>query len=146
MILVSDFAVYGSLFLVSLAAATILPLQSEATLTGLLLTNAYPVWLLLVIASTGNTAGSFINWMLGRSIETYRHKRWFPFKMAALDKAQAFYLRYGKWTLLLSWVPIIGDPLTVIAGVMRVPPITFLSIVAIAKTTRYLVVAWLVQP
>lgn len=111
-----------------------------------MLTNAYPTSILLFIASIGNIAGSFINWILGRSIEKYRYKSWFPFKEATLDKAQAFYLRHGKWTLLLSWMPIIGDPLTIIAGVMRVPILTFISIVAIAKTGRYLAVAWLVQP
>lgn len=145
MVLIPGLEAYAPLFLVSLASATVLPLQSEAALTGLLLTKAYPAWLLLTVASTGNTAGAFINWILGRFIETYRHHRWFPFKKRALEKAQAFYLRHGKWTLLLSWVPVIGDPLTVIAGAMRLSPLVFLGIVAAAKTGRYLAVAWLVQ-
>jgi membrane protein YqaA with SNARE-associated domain len=82
---VADIAVYASLFLVSLGAATILPLRSEAVLTGLLLTRAYPDWLLLVVATTGNTLGSLVNWYLGGSLESFRHKRWFPVKPELLE-------------------------------------------------------------
>ena len=141
----ADIAVYASLFLVSLGAATILPLQSEAVLTGILLTRDYPDWILLVVATAGNTLGSFINWYLGRSIESFRHKRWFPVKPELLERAQALYIRGGQWTLLLSWVPIIGDALTVMAGVMHLPWLRFLAIVAPAKALRYVVLIWLVE-
>jgi len=136
---VTDLAVYLGLFAVALAAATILPLQSEAALVGLLVTDSYSPWLLLAVASIGNTTGSAINWVLGRSIEHYRDRRWFPVKASALDRAQGWYRRYGKWSLLLSWLPLIGDPLTVAAGILREPFRTFLLLVAIAKTGRYLV-------
>ena len=139
----SDFAAYALLFVVSLGAATILPLQSEAVLSGLLLTKAYPDWVLLVVATAGNTLGSLINWYLGRSLESFRHKRWFPVKPELLQKAQALYTRRGQWTLLLSWVPVIGDPLTVMAGFMQLPWLRFLAIVAPAKASRYLVLVWL---
>jgi membrane protein YqaA with SNARE-associated domain len=142
---VADIAIYASLFLVSLGAATILPLQSEAVLTGLLLTRAYPDWLLLVVATTGNTLGSLINWYLGGSIESFRHKRWFPVNPELLERAQALYIRRGQWTLLLSWVPIIGDALTVMAGVMHLPWLRFLALVAPAKALRYIVLIWLVE-
>lgn len=135
----TDLAVYSALFLTAFAAATILPMQSEAALVAFLLTDTYPVWLLVSVASLGNVLGSVINWLLGRSIECLRDKRWFPVKPAALERAQVWYRRYGKWSLLLSWAPIIGDPLTVTAGVMREPFPIFLALVTFAKVGRYLV-------
>ncbi|MDJ0390631.1 YqaA family protein [Roseomonas sp. E05] len=137
----AEFAVYAGLFGLSLVAATILPAQSEAALAGLLLAGTYSPALLLVAASLGNTAGSAINWALGRSIERYRRRRWFPVRPAMLERAQGWYRRYGKWSLLLSWLPVVGDPLTLVAGVMREPFLPFLLLVALAKAGRYLVVA-----
>ena len=136
----SDLAAYGGLFLSALLAATILPMQSEAVLVGLLRAD-YAPWLLMAIASIGNVLGAAINWLLGRGIERFRHRKWFPAREADLERAQRWYRRYGKWSLLLSWVPIIGDPITVIAGVLREPFPTFLALVAVAKTGRYLVLA-----
>ncbi len=135
-----DLAVYAGLFVGAFAAATILPFSSEAALVGLLLAG-YPPWLLLAVASAGNIGGSALNWLLGRFIEHYRDKPWFPVSERALERAQNWYWRYGRWSLLLSWAPVVGDPLTVIAGVMREPFATFLFLVAIAKIGRYLVVA-----
>ena len=135
----ADLAVYAGLFLTAFVAATILPMQSEAALVRLLLLDAQPVWLLVTVASMGNVLGSAVNWLLGRFIERYRDRRWFPVKQASLDRAGAWYRRYGKWSLLLSWMPIIGDPLTVAAGVLREPFPTFLLLVATAKIGRYLV-------
>ena len=130
---------YAGLFAAALAAATILPMQSESVLVGLLLSEQYSVWILLFVASFGNVLGSVINCWLGRYIEHYRHKRWFPVSEDKLDRAQVFYHRYGRWSLLLSWVPIIGDPLTVLAGVMREPWWSFVLMVTVAKVGRYLV-------
>ena len=140
----ADLSIYAGLFAVALIAATIFPLQSEALLVGLLLAGSHPAWLLVAVASVGNVIGSTINWWLGRSIERFRERRWFPIKLAALDRAARWYHRYGRWTLLLSWTPVIGDPLTMIAGVMREPLASFLIIVAIAKTGRYVAIAALV--
>lgn len=89
----------------------------------------------------GNVLGSALNWLLGRSIEHYRHKRWFPVSEDKLEQAQQAYHRFGRWSLLLSWVPIIGDPLTVVAGIMREPFWRFLLIVTLAKAVRYLALA-----
>jgi len=125
----------------ALIAATVFPMQSEAALVGLLLTEAYPPWLLILVASAGNVLGSAMNWLLGRGIERFRDRRWFPAKGKALERAQAWYRRYGKWSLLLSWVPIIGDPLTVVAGILREPLPVFLLLVTIAKVGRYLALA-----
>ena len=136
-----DLAIYVGLFAVAMGAATLLPLQSEALLAGLLVAQTQPVGLLIAVASVGNVLGSTVNWWLGRSMERFRDRRWFPVKEPALGRAQRWYRRYGRWTLLLSWMPVIGDALTLIAGVLRERLITFVLIVAIAKTARYLVVA-----
>ena len=134
----TDAAALAGLFITALAAATVLPLQSEAVLVALLLRGEIVPWLLVAVASTGNVLGSVVNWGLGRGIERFRSRRWFPASEAALERAQRGYQRYGKWSLLLSWVPIIGDPLTVIAGVLREPFITFVLLVTVAKVGRYL--------
>ena len=136
----TELAVYAGLFLGAFAAATVLPFSSEAALAGLLLAG-YPPWLLLAVASAGNILGSGLNWLLGRLVEHYRDKPWFPVSARALERAQGWYARYGRWSLLLSWAPIVGDPLTVAAGIMREPLPTFLLLVAIAKIGRYLAVA-----
>lgn len=132
---------YTGLFLTALVAATLLPMQSEAVLVGLLLNDRHMVWTLVAVASTGNTLGSTINWLLGLYVERLQHKRWFPASEKGLARARRTYHRYGRWSLLLSWVPIVGDPLTVIAGIMREPLWSFLPIVALAKTLRYVVLA-----
>ncbi|MDP9835603.1 membrane protein YqaA with SNARE-associated domain [Neorhizobium huautlense] len=132
---------YLTLFMAALVAATILPAQSEAVLVGLILKGGHPVWLLVSVASVGNILGSILNWVLGRGIERFRNRRWFPIRQQALERAQGWYRRYGKWSLLGSWLPIIGDPLTVVAGVMREPLPVFILLVAIAKTVRYAVLA-----
>jgi membrane protein YqaA with SNARE-associated domain len=134
----SELWVYCGLFFISFAAATVLPLQSEAALAGLIVANAYPVWALVAVASAGNVLGSTINWALGRSIERFRDRKWFPLTPDKIKRAQRWYWRYGKWSLLLSWVPFIGDPLTVIAGALREPFLVFLILVTVAKVGRYL--------
>lgn len=133
--------VLAGLFLTALIAGSFLPLQSEAVLTTLLVGSDYAPILLISIASLGNTIGALINWLLGRGVERFRDRRWFPASPAMLERAQAWYQRFGKWSLLLSWVPVVGDPLTVVAGIMREPLATFLLLVAVAKTARYVVVA-----
>jgi membrane protein YqaA with SNARE-associated domain len=107
---------------------------------GLLLSDAYSPAVLIGVASVGNVLGSIVNWLLGRGIDRFRDRKWFPASQAQLDRAASWYQRYGKWTLLLSWAPIIGDPLTVIAGVLREPLLSFVILVAIAKTGRYLAI------
>ncbi len=139
----TDLAAYAGLFLTALAAATILPMQSETVLVGLLLTETHLPWLLITVASVGNVIGSAINWLLGRAIEQFRDRPWFPASDTQLARAQKWYRRYGRWSLLLSWVPFVGDPLTVVAGVLREPFPIFLFFVTIAKVGRYLVLAGL---
>lgn len=137
-------AAYGGLFLAALIAATILPAQSEAVLAGLLVTGRYSPVLLILVAGIGNVLGSVINWLLGRGVERFREARWFPVSAKSLERAGHWYRKYGWWSLLLSWVPIIGDPLTVAAGIMREPFLRFLLVVSIAKFGRYIALAALV--
>ena len=136
-----DLSVYLGLFVAAFGAASLLPLQSEALLVGLLLGGGQPVAVLLAVASVGNVLGSVLNAALGRGLERFRERRWFPVSAARLERAKATYRRYGRWSLLLSWVPVIGDPLTLVAGVMREPWWSFLLLVGLAKTGRYLALA-----
>ena len=135
-----DFALYGGLFLAAFTAATLLPTQSEILVVSLLLTDHLP-WLVLTVASVGNVLGSVVNWYLGRGIERLRNRRWFPVSPATLARAENWYRHYGRWSLLLAWMPIIGDPLTIVAGVLRESFWVFLLLVSVAKIGRYLVVA-----
>ncbi|MBX4948455.1 DedA family protein [Rhizobium binae] len=134
-----DLASYFGLFAAALGAATILPMQSESVLVGLLLTGKFSVPALLAVASIGNTLGSIVNWFLGRGVERFRDRRWFPVGEAALERLSRWYRKYGKWTLLLSWMPVLGDALTVVAGVLREPLLPFTILVFVAKTGRYVV-------
>ena len=130
---------YLGLFLASFVAATFLPMQSEVVLVALQLAGNHPLGLLLLVATFGNVLGSVVNWLLGRYIERWQDRRWFPVPADKLHKAQSAYQRYGYWSLLLSWAPLIGDPLTLAAGVMREPFWSFLLLVTLAKGGRYLI-------
>jgi len=103
----------------------------------------YPAWALVTVASAGNVLGSVVNWLLGRFIAHFEGRRWFQISRDQVAKAEGWYQRWGKWSLLLSWAPVIGDPLTVVAGVLREPLPVFLVLVSIAKVGRYVAVAWL---
>ena len=138
-------AVYAGLFAAALAAATVLPVQSEVALVALLLAKHYPAWLLVLVASVGNTLGSTVNWALGRLLARFEHRPWFPVRRRTIARAEAWYHRHGRWSLLLSWLPVVGDPLTIVAGVLREPFPVFLLLVAIAKTARYLAVVAITQ-
>lgn len=137
----TDIASLAGLFAAALLAATIVPAQSEALLVALVVQGECSPWLLVTVASVGNVLGSVVNWLLGRGIERFRDRRWFPVKPCALERAQGWYHRWGRWSLLLAWMPIIGDPLTVVAGTMREPLRTFLPLVAAGKVARYAVLA-----
>lgn len=131
----------ASVFISAFLAATILPAQSEAVLgVQISLSPQDTVWL-VILASAGNVLGATVNWGLGRYAHSFRTRRWFPANSSQLDRAERAYRRYGRYSLLLSWVPVIGDPLTVIAGLMREPILSFLVIVSIAKTARYILLA-----
>lgn len=129
---------YFLLFLSAFGAATLLPLQSEAVLVGFLWQENYSVALLLTCASVGNILGSCVNWYLGLRIEYFKDRKWFPVSEKNMLKAEKIYQKYGFWSLLLSWTPVIGDPITLIAGLFKEKFWRFLLIVSIAKTGRYI--------
>lgn len=130
------------LFAAAFGAATLLPFQSEIVFVAMQVAGNVPVWLLIVVASIGNTAGSVVNYAMGLGVERFRGSRWFPVTQVQLDRAQHWYARWGVWTLLMSWAPF-GDGFTVVAGIMRTRFWLFLLLVALAKTGRYTVLAWL---
>jgi membrane protein YqaA with SNARE-associated domain len=132
---------HASLFAVAFLAATLLPVQSEAVLAGLLGISEEPWISLLAVATVGNTLGAVMNWVLGRGLERYQNRRWFPVKPAQLEKAKIHYLRWGRWCLFFSWVPLVGDAFTVLAGVLRERLWVFVVVVGLGKLARYLVVA-----
>jgi membrane protein YqaA with SNARE-associated domain len=138
---IEDLLSLAGLFAVAFVAATILPAQSEAALVALLAVGDLSPVLLVIVATCGNVLGAVVNWLLGRWVEQYRHRRWFPVGEKALDRAMGWYRRWGRWSLLLSWAPIGGDALTVAAGVLREPLWSFLLLVTIAKAGRYIILA-----
>ena len=129
---------FTGLFLTALLAATVLPAQSEFLLAGLHLTGRHDRFVLVAVATAGNVLGSVINWVLGRYLIRFQDRRWFPIKGRALERATRFYQRWGVWTLLLAWMPIIGDPLTLVAGIFQTPLRVFVPLVAAGKLARYL--------
>jgi len=128
------------LFMAAFLAATPIPMQSELVFLALQ-ANGWGVASLIITASIGNTLGSCVTYFFGRGIETFKDRRWFPLPPTQMAKAKAFWARWGLWSLLLSWAPG-GDLLVALAGVMRVPFWRFLALVAIAKTARYIAVAF----
>ena len=136
----ADLFAYAGLFASAFAAATVLPAQSEAVFASLLLAG-HPAWLLVAVAGTANTAGAVVNWFIGRGIGRLRGATGRGPGDAAMRRAEAWYRRWGRWSLLLSWVPFVGDPLTVVAGVLREPILVFLALVATGKFGRYAVLA-----
>lgn len=131
-------AAYASLFLSAFLSATLLPGTSEALFTGFILEEVGTPTGLLIAAVTGNVLGSLVNWILGRFFAEFRDRKWFPVKERHYERAVRWFAKYGKWSLLLAWAPIIGDPLTIVAGALRVPFGPFLLLVSIGKLARYL--------
>ncbi len=135
---------YLQLLIISFLAATILPLSSELVLSTMLLTDSFDKYLLLVVASFGNIFGSSVNWYLGKKILIFKDRKWFPVNEKQIAKSEMYFKKYGIWSLLLAWVPIIGDPLTVIAGILRVNFFTFLLLVSLSKTSRYIFLIFII--
>ena len=131
------------LFASAFLAATLLPFPSEVTLAGLLYAGRAEVAALWLVATAGNTLGSMVNWGLGRLALRFEHHPRFPVRRNRLARAQRWFNRYGVWTLLLCWLPIVGDPLALVAGLMRIPFWLTLLLIAIGKGARYAVVIWL---
>ncbi|MCW4150697.1 MULTISPECIES: YqaA family protein [Halomonadaceae] len=125
-----------SLFWIALLSATLLPGGSEVWLARQWC-QGQPVLALWCVATAGNTLGSLVNVALGRYARRFQDRRWFPASPAQLARAERWYQRVGEASLLLSWLPIIGDPLTVVAGILRLPWWRALAWILVAKGARY---------
>lgn len=136
--LTSYFILFGSSFL----AATVLPFYSEVILFALIKGGGNPV-MLVTVASIGNTLGAVVNWLLGLYLLHFQDRKWFYFKKSEIEKAQKWFQHFGIWSLLFAWLPIGGDALTLIAGIMRVKLWVFLVLVGFGKTARYIAVVYL---
>lgn len=136
-----DAAAYLGLFASAFTSATLLPGSSEAALLTLLALGRGEIALLVAVATAGNVLGSLVNWVLGRGIERFRERPWFPVGPEAYARAERWYGRHGGWSLLLSWLPVVGDPLTMVAGTLRFPLLPFLLLVTLGKAGRYLFLA-----
>jgi membrane protein YqaA with SNARE-associated domain len=134
---------YFQLSLISFLAATILPFSSEVVLTTMYLSNSFEPYFLLIFASIGNIMGSITNWYLGKKITLFQNRKWFPVSPDQLERSRKYFQKYGLWSLLLAWVPIIGDPLTLLAGVLKVRFGIFFVLVSISKISRYVFILYL---
>jgi len=131
--------IYLSLFFVALISATLFPMGSEALLI-YDITQGYNIYLLLLFASLGNILGSLINYILGLKGEEYLEKKGY-LKKEKIEKYNKYFKKYGPFTLLFSWLPLVGDPITFVAGVLKYNWKYFLVLVTIAKFSRYLFLA-----
>lgn len=127
---------YLSLAFSAFVSATLLPFGSELVLVGLL-TQGYPALVLWGIATVFNTLGSVLNWYLGRQLLLFQHKSWFMFKPSQIEQASSQFQRWGLVSLLFAWLPVIGDPLTLVAGVLKVRLLWFVLLVGLGKALRY---------
>lgn len=130
------------LFVSAILAATPVPFQSEVVFVALQTAGTAPVWQMIVVAGVGNTLGALVTYALGRGANHWRDRRWFPANPAQMARAERWFDRWGFWVLLLSWAPG-GDLACLVAGVLRLHPLLFTALVALAKTGRYAVLAWL---
>lgn len=130
----------SGMFLSAFLAATILPFPSEVLFLALIAERSSPVWLIVLVASIGNTLGSCLTYAMGRGLGGAQGARWFPVTPQQMDRATRWFNHYGRWSLLLSWAPG-GDVVVAAAGLLRVPLWQFVTLVSIAKTARYIVVA-----
>lgn len=131
---------YPALFLLSFLASTLVPLGSE-WLLGVLLVNHFDPALVVLIATLGNSCGALTTYAIGLWGGPYLIQRLLRISPASQKRAEHHFNRYGIWALLFSWLPILGDPLCLVAGVLRTGFWRFVSLVSVGKFLRYLVVA-----
>lgn len=132
---------YVILFFSGLAAATLLPGGSEA-LVLYYKTEGFNPLLLLIVASLGNTLGSVVNYFIGKYACVWASEKKYISSLH-VNKAQRYFVKYGAFALLLSWAPIIGDPITFVAGILRYNFWKFLVLVLLAKASRYVILLYM---
>lgn len=126
------------LFVSSFVAATLLPAQSETLLVFLHIKGVLPDSVLVLIATAGNVLGAMVNFVLGKYFAHFRDKKWFPISPKRFDQAISLFRKYGMWTLLFSWLPLIGDALPLIAGALNARVFWVVLLVTLGKMARYL--------
>lgn len=131
---------YLTLFFSAFISATLLPSSSEVVMVAMMTQGKVNLLLLWLAATLGNVLGSCVNYWLGTQVLRFKDKSWFPVSEQGLEKAQKQFNKYGVYSLLFAWLPIVGDPLTVIGGIFKVRFSTFLLLVTLGKGTRYLAV------
>jgi len=131
---------YISIFFLSFLAATIIPFSSEIGLLSYIAPGQFNNELLLIFASSGNILGSCVNYILGIYIIKFKTKSWFPFKDNQIIKATNWFNKFGIYSLFFAFLPIVGDPLTLIAGMLRVSFIKFIILVSLGKILRYILI------
>ncbi|WP_166419543.1 YqaA family protein [Pseudoalteromonas sp. Z1A8] len=131
---------YLTLFISAFISATLLPSSSEVIMVGMIAQGKVNLWLMWCVATLGNVLGSCVNYWLGTQVLRFKDKKWFPVSQKGLDNAQKQFNKYGAYSLLFAWLPVVGDPLTVIGGIFKVRFSMFLLLVTLGKGARYLAV------
>ncbi|WP_372761924.1 YqaA family protein [Pseudoalteromonas sp.] len=131
---------YLTLFVSAFVSATLLPGSSELLITAMITQGKASLWWIWLAATLGNVLGSCVNYWLGTQLLRFKHKRWFPVSEKSLTKAQQQFNKYGVYSLLFAWLPVVGDPLTVMGGIFKVRFSVFLLLVTLGKGARYLAV------
>jgi membrane protein YqaA with SNARE-associated domain len=129
------------LFFSALISSTLFPGGSEALLLYRLYEGAN-VYSLVVIATVGNILGSLITYGIGRFGNEVIHKKWLRMSKIQVERSERWFEQYGRSSLLFAWLPVVGDPLCLVAGLLRCDLISFLILVTIGKLARYVALAW----
>lgn len=135
---------YVPLFFAAFLAATVVPFSSEFAVAGMVSLGMNP-HLTLLVATLGNSLGAAVNWALGRFLLHFQDRKWFPATPENLERAQRWFHKYGIWSLLFTWLPVAGDALTFVAGIMRINFALFFVLTAIGKGARYAVLIYLLN-
>lgn len=133
---------YLILFISAFVSATLIPFGSEALLI-YDIKEGFNIPLLLFVATLGNSLGSIVNYFLGLKGEEYLIKKKL-LKEKSILKTKKYFDKYGAFCILFSWLPIIGDPITFIAGILKFNLKLFILLVVIAKFLRYFVIFLLI--
>jgi len=129
------------LFFSALISATLFPGGSEALLLYRINEGA-DACVIVIIATVGNVLGSLITYGMGWLGNEAVHQKWLRMSEARIERGERWFGKYGRASLLFAWLPVVGDPLCLVAGLLRCGPISFLVLVTIGKLARYTVLAW----
>lgn len=135
-------ATLAGVFAAAFVSATLLFGLSEAAVVAAALAGDVPPLALFLAATLGNVLGAVVNFALGRFLIRFEDRRWFPVGPKNRARAETLFARYGRPVLLFSFLPVIGDPLTLVAGLLRTPLAAFLVYVTIGKAARYALLLW----